>query len=52
MDGTWGGAAWNEIEWNGPAGNITVTIPAPSQVICMQADAEWEIEITAEIPEC
>lgn len=60
MGGTWNSAAFNSIPWNAPGPAVLIT--APTQVICLEATAEWDknltsqaiwdIEIEAEVPEC
>jgi len=47
--GSYNGAAWNVIAWNGPG---TSGFILPAETICIEAEAVFTIEIEGEVPVC
>jgi hypothetical protein len=49
MGGSINSQAWNMIAWNGPG---TSSFIMPAEVICLEAEAVFTIELEGEVPVC
>lgn len=49
MEGAYNSTAWNVIVWNGPG---TSGFILPAEVICIEAEVVYTIELEGEVPVC
>lgn len=49
MGGSFNSQSWNVTTWNGPGSSGFIM---PAEVICLEAEVVFEIEIEGEVPVC
>jgi hypothetical protein len=49
MGGSLNSQAWNVIAWNGPGASGFIL---PAEVVCIEAEVVFEVEIEGEVPVC